>query len=160
MDEFAPLYTTRERIYMLLKILAVAAPVYLLAQFWFFPWLVNYASFSNCYRYGSITGTHLLMYGVFVFIPLSLALVIWLLEGRRCLKVLAAGQTPLPGEKVFRKTRYKYGRAAMFQPIMLFFVTAAIVGISIWGGFQAEKMTRSIAPCSDQQFRQLNNQLN
>ncbi len=159
MDEFAPLYSTRERIRMVLKMLAVAAPVYLLAQFWFFPWLQNYANFANCYHYGDITGTHLLMYGIFVFIPLSLALLIWLFEGRRCLRVIRAGQNPLPGEKVFRKTRVKYGRAAMTQPIMLLLMIAMIIGISIWGGFQAEKITRSIPPCSGEQLQQLDNQL-
>ena len=99
------------------------------------------------------------MYGVFVFLPLSLALLIWILEGRRCIGIIRRGQNPLPEEKVLRKTRYKYGRAAMFQPIMLFLITAAIGGVSIWGGFQAEKFTRSIAPCSEQQLQQLNNQL-
>lgn len=143
---------------MVLKTLAVAAAVYLLAQFWFFPWLENYANFANCYYYGDINGTQLLMYGVFVFIPLSLALLIWLLEGKRSLRVLRVGQNPLPGEKVFRKTRYKYGRTAIIKPIVLLLMIAAIIGLAIWGGFQAEKITRSIAPCSDEQMRQLNNQ--
>lgn len=159
MDEFAPLYSTRERIRMVLKILAIMAPIYLLAEFWFFPWFRQYSSFANCYQYGEITGTHLVMYGVFVFIPLSMAGLILLLEGRRSFRVIRSAQNPLPGEKVFRKTRYKYGRAAMIQPIMLLLVTVAIIGVSIWGSFQAEKITRSIAPCSDEQMRQLNNQL-
>ncbi|MCP4386958.1 MAG: hypothetical protein GY802_01570 [Gammaproteobacteria bacterium] len=96
MNKFAPLYSTRERIHLVLKILAVVAPVYLLAQFWLFPWLQNYASFANCHRYGNINGVQLLMYGVFVFIPLSLALLIWLLESKRCLRILRIGQNPLP----------------------------------------------------------------
>ena len=156
MGEFAPLYTTRERIRLVLKILAVAAPVYLLSQFWLFPWLQNYASFANCYIYGDITGAHLLMYGVFVFIPLSLALLIWLFEARRCLKILRVGQNPLPGEKVLRKTRYRYGRAAMIQPFVLFLAIAVLIGASVWGGFQAEKINRMVKPCSDQQLKQMN----
>lgn len=159
MDEFAPLYTTRERIRLVLKILAVAAPVYLLAQFWFFPWLQNYASFANCNFYGDINGVHLLMYGVFVFIPLSLALLIWLFEGRRCLEILRVGQYPLPGEKVLRKTRYRYGRAAMMQPFVLVLLIAVLIGASIWGSFQAEKIARMIKPCSDQQLQQMKQQL-
>jgi hypothetical protein len=155
MDEFAPLYSTRERIGIALKMLAVAASLYLPAHFWFIPWLENYISFANCYYYGDISGMHLLIYGIFVFAPLSLALLIWLLEGRRCLEVLRIRQNPLPREKVLRKTRYKYGRAAMIQPIVLLLTTAAIVGFSIWGGLQAEKLTRSITPCSNEQLQQL-----
>jgi hypothetical protein len=127
MDEFAPLYSTRERIGIALKMLAVAASLYLPAHFWFIPWLENYISFANCYYYGDISGMHLLIYGIFVFAPLSLALLIWLLEGRRCLEVLRIRQNPLPGEKVLRKTR----------------------------GLQAEKLTRSITPCSNEQLQQL-----
>lgn len=155
MNDFAPLYTTRERILLVLKILAVAAPVYLLAQFWLFPWLKNYASYAHCHSYGGINGVQLLMYGVFVLIPLSLALLIWLLEGTRCLKVLRIGQNPLPGEKVFRKTRYRYGRVAMIQPLMIFTVIAALVGASVWGGFQAAKITSKIPACSSEQLRQM-----
>lgn len=156
MDEFAPLYTTRERVDLVLKILAVAAPVYLLAQFWFFPWLQDYASFANCHSYGNINGVQLLMYGVFVLIPLSLALLIWLLEGKRCLRIFRLGQNPLPGEKVLRKTRYRYGRAAMIQPFVILLAIAVLIGASVWGGFQAEKITRMIQPCSDQQLQQMN----
>ncbi len=156
MNKFAPLYSTRERIHLVLKILAVVAPVYLLAQFWLFPWLQNYASFANCHRYGNINGVQLLMYGVFVFIPLSLALLIWLLEGKRCLRILRIGQSPLPGEKVFRKTRYRYDRAAMIQPFVLLLAIAVLIATSVWGGFQAEKITRMIKPCSDQQLQQMN----
>ena len=155
MNDFAPLYTTRERVQLVLKILAVATPVYLLSQFWLFPWLQNYASFANCHTYGDINGVHLLMYGIFVFSPLSLALLIWLLEGKRCLRILRVGQNPLPGEKVLRKTRYRYGRAAMFHPIMLFSIIAVLIGFSVWGSFQAKKITRIIAPCSSEQLQQM-----
>ena len=155
MNDFAPIVSTRERVMLFLKILAVAAPVYLLLQFWLFPWLQDYASFANCYFYGDITGVHLLMYGIFVFAPLSLALLIWLFEGRRCLRILRVGQNPLPGEKVLRKTRYRCGRAAMIQPFMLFLIIALLLGISVWGGFQAEKLTRAIADCSSEQLQQM-----
>ncbi len=158
MNDFAPIVSTRERVKLVLKILAVAAPVYLLAQFWLFPWLQNYASFANCYFYGDITGVHLLMYGVFVFAPLSLALLIWLFEGRRCLSILRVGQNPLPGEKVLRKTRYRYGRAAMIQPCVIFLTLAVLIGASIWGSFQVEKLTRIVKPCSNQQLQQMKQQ--
>ncbi len=158
MNDLAPIVSTRERVKLVLKILAVAAPVYLLAQFWLFPWLQNYASFANCYFYGDINGVHLLMYGVFVFIPLSLALLIWLFEGKRCLRIFRIGQNPLPGEKVLRKTRYRYGRAAMIQPFVILLALAVLIGASVWGGFQAEKITRTIKPCSDQQLQQIEQQ--
>jgi hypothetical protein len=152
MSDFAPLYTTRERIQIVVKILAIATPVYLGSHYWLFPWLSAYAEEANCHIYGDITGIHLLMYGVFVFAPLSLVLLIWLLEGRRCMRVIRLGQNPLPGEKVLRKTRYKFGTAARIQPYVIFFLIAVLIGASIWGGFATQKLTRGIATCSSEQL--------
>jgi Flp pilus assembly protein protease CpaA len=94
----------------------------------------------------------LLLYGVFVGAPLSCALVILLLEGRRSYKVIRIGQNPLPGEKVLRKTKYRYGVAARVQPAALFAIMALLVGVSIWGSFQAQKLSRNITPCNDNQM--------
>lgn len=151
-DEYAPLYTFRERVVLLLKMLAIALPLLLLAQFWFFDWLEDYASHANCHIYGQITGVHLLTYGVFVLIPLSSGLFVALLLGPRALKILRLGQDPLPGEKVLRKTRYRYGRAARLRSYVLFAFILVFVGIAAWGSLQAKKLTASIKPCPPDQI--------
>ena len=156
MSEYAPQYTKKERFVLLLKMLAWVIPVYIAMKFWFFDWLAEYAANANCHKYGTITGVHLIFYGIFVFVPLSFALAIFLVEGKRCLKIIKLGQNPLPNEKVFRPTKYKYGAAAKAQPIVIMASIIALLGLSIWGGFQAHKWTRHIKPCAvDKSYNQI-----
>ena len=147
MDEYAPEYTKKERIALVLKIMTWAVPAYLIAEFWFFDWLSEYAENANCYNYGNVNGLHLIFYGLFFFMPLSLALIVFLFEGRRCIKVLKLGQNPLPNEKVLKPTKYKYGRAAKIQPAIVLSLVLMIVSFSIWGAFQAHHLTQHIKPC-------------
>lgn len=144
---FAPQYSTAERVRLVLILAAIAIPVYLLSELWFFDWLSDYAAIANCHVYGNLTGVHLLFYGMFVGIPASLALLVLSFEGRRSLRVLRLGQNPLPGEKTLRKTRYKYGAAARLQPIGLIAAILFLLGLSIWGAGQARQLTATIAPC-------------
>ena len=154
MSEYGPEYTKRERIALVLKILAWVIPIYLVAQFWFFDWFSEYSENANCYNYGNINGVHLVFYGLFVFMPFSFAIVLFLFEGRRSIKVIKLGQSPLPNEKVLRPTKYKYGTAAKVQPLGVFSIILFLIGLSIWGGFQAHEITKDIKPCA------VNNSLN
>jgi hypothetical protein len=149
MSEFAPLYSTRERVALALKMLAVAAPIYIVGFYWLFPWLQDYFETANCDRFGAVSGLELLLYGLFVGMPLSMALLFWLIEGSNCLRVWRLGQSPLPGEKVFRKTRYRYGAAARIRPMVIFALIAILVGVAIRGGFVARELARRIGPCEE-----------
>jgi hypothetical protein len=155
MSQFAPEYSKRERILMVVKAIAVVLPIYLLAQFWFIDWLGVYAATAHCRQYGNINGMQLLLYGLFVFMPLSFVLLIGLLEGKRAIRVLRLGQNPLPGEKVLGRRKYRYGNAARIQPIGLLTVLVILVGISIWGYFHAEKISRMIPDCSEEARQEL-----
>ena len=148
MGSHAPLYTTRERVLILFKALAVVLPLFLFAWLWLLPWLQDYLPDAHCHRYGSLTGMHLLLYGAFVGLPLSLALLILLFEGRRGLRVLRVGQYPLPGEKVLRKTRYRYGTAARIRPLLLLLCVCFMLAMSAWGYLQATALIGQIAPCA------------
>ena len=154
MAEFAPLYSTRERILIALKLLAVAAPVYLAGYYWLFPWLRQYAQTANCEYFGGISGLQLLVYGVFVGIPLSMALLVWLIEGARAVRVWKLGQHPLPGEKVLRRTRYRYGAAARLRPAAVFAILILLIGAAIRGGFRAPGVIAEIGPCDDSRRQQ------
>jgi len=154
-NDFAPEYSKRERVTLILKLLVLCILLLLVTQFWLIDWLTAYVITANCQVYGNFNGMQLLLYGLFVGTPLSLALVLLLLEGRHSLRILKLGQNPLPGEKVLRRTRYKYGNAARVQPLVLFAIMLLLLGISIWGSSQAEKMSRFIPPCSDSQVGQL-----
>jgi hypothetical protein len=155
MDEFAPLYSRRERIRIALILAAITASLFLVAQFWFIPWVSHYASHANCYFYGEMNGVELLFYAIFVGSPLSLGLTVLILLGPRSLRVIRAGQDPLPGEKVLRRTKYRRGRAALPFPVASIIIILACIAIAVWGSFQVEKLTRNIVPCSNEQKAEL-----
>lgn len=148
--DYAPEYTKQERINFFLKYGLLILLLFLITQYYFFPWLKDYANNAHCYHYGNgyINGLHLLFYGLFTLMPLSFAIITFLLEGKRSIKILKIGQNPLPNEKVFRPTKYKYGATAKIQPLMLLVVIISFILISIWGGFQAHKITKIIKPCA------------
>ena len=150
MSDYAPLYSKRERIRLALILAAVFLPLLLFAHYCFIPWISAYVPNANCYQYGDHDGLELLIYGVFVAIPLFFALVLLLLLGPRSLRIVRTGQDPLPGEKVLRKTRYRYGIKALLVPLTLLIMLLALVGMSIWGSFQVDKLTSHIVPCSEQ----------
>ena len=139
--------------------LAVAAAAvlsfYLMARFWLEPFLSRYAKFANCHQYGTINGAEVLMYGVFAGLPLSLTLFFSVLLGPGSLRAIRARQDPPPGEKVLRPTRYRRGTKALIRPAALLLTISFMLGVSVWGSFQAYEMTRNIAPCSDQQRLEL-----
>jgi hypothetical protein len=149
MTEFAPLYSTRERILMACKLLAVAAPVYLAGYYWLFPRLERYAQIANCDYFGRFSGLELLVYGVFSGIPLSMALLVWLIDGSRSIRVWKLGQSPLPGEKVLRKTRYRYGAAARLRPVAVFALVVLLISAAVLGGFKGRELVAEIGPCDD-----------
>lgn len=149
MAEFAPLYSTRERILIALKVLAVATPVYLAGYYWMFPRLRLYAITANCDRFGAVNGLQLLSYGLFAGVPLAMALLVWLIAGPRSLRVWRLGQNPLPGERVLRRTRYRYGAAARVWPLAVLAIIALLAGIAIRGGFEARALLRDTGPCAD-----------
>lgn len=156
MSDYAPLYSKAERLRLVLRMLLIFGPLFVLGQYWFVPWIGHYARFANCYDYGGINGVEVLMYGVFVGIPLSTALMLILLLGWRSIRILRSGQDPLPGEKVLRRTRYRYGKMALITPAGLVLMVLIFVGMAFWGAPQAEKISRDPPPCSDQQRHQLN----
>jgi hypothetical protein len=147
MADFAPLYTTRERLWLALKMLAVAIPVYVAGYYGLFPWLRRYAETANCDRFAAFSGLELLLYGLLVGSPLSMAGLIWLIEGRHSLRVWRLGQSPLPGEKVLRRTRYRFGVRARIRPLVVFSMIALLAGIALRGGFLAAELVREIGPC-------------
>ncbi len=121
MNHYAPEYTKRERLLAVAKTTAWAIPLFGLTQFWFLPKFSEYAENAHCYVYGDITGLHLVMYFVFVAVPLLPATFLAILEGPRAIRVIKGGQYPLPGEKVYLKTKYVYGTRARLRSYILIF---------------------------------------
>ena len=112
--------------------------------YWLLPEFSDYADRAHCYDYGFINGLEIVFYGLFVGIPLLAAVVLLALEGRRAVKVLRLGQNPLPGEKVLKKVRYRYGWVAKIQPVVIFAMIAFCLGFSVWGVFAATALLDSV----------------
>lgn len=159
MSDYAPEYTNRERALFVIKQIFWVLLLYAAAQLWFFNWLAEYSDKANCYYYGDVTGVHLVMYGLFLGIPLSIAFIIAIFEGRRSIRIFRLGQNPLPGEKVFKKTKYKYGREAKIQPVVLLLFIGFLLVLAGWGSMQAYKITQNIKPCKQQLTGQSTTQL-
>lgn len=136
-QQYAPLYSTRERIRWLLITLAWAVPLFAATQLLFFPWLRGYAALAHCQDYGAFTGIQALYYGLCVGLPLSLAVMLLAVSGRRDLRIIRTGQYPPPGEKVMRPTPYRYGFSARLMGYMGLACAAALLALSVQGIFWA-----------------------
>lgn len=133
MSEYAPEYTRKER----LRIVAVHSgwviPSFFVVVCWFIPWLTDYADQAHCYDYGSFKGSELLLYSAFVGLPVLTGLLVLAMEGKRSLQILRIGQSPLPGEKVFRPTKYTYGLRAKVRPFMVICMVVSLLILSLMG---------------------------
>ena len=140
MADYAPEYTKKERLKIVLMHLACTIPVILIAKLWFLPWFNEYADNAHCYDYDYFTGTQVVLYSIFIGIPISFALLIFAIEGTRSLRVIRLGQNPLPGEKVFRPTKYSYGFRARVKPVAVLLLIAGMTGVGVKGIFTVDKV--------------------
>ena len=147
---YSPEYTQKEKIAIFVKNGSWMLLFYICFKYYFLPWLKNYAGSTHCYNYGDsyISGAHFIWYGAFTFLPLSIAVFLFLLEGKRSIKILKIGQNPLPNEKMFCPTKYKYGIAAKIQPSVILLMILFLICLSVWGSFQAPELIKLGKPCS------------
>jgi len=120
--KYAPLYSKKERIRYFFKHSLWAIPLFLIAKFWFFPNLNEYTQSAHCYNYGSLTGIHIVFYGLFILLPIAIAIVLLILSGKRNLQVIKLAQDPLPNEKVLTQTEYVYGFRAKIKAYAFFII--------------------------------------
>lgn len=133
MSEYAPEYTRKERLRIVAVHSAWGIPGFFVVVYWFIPWLTDYADQAHCYDYSSFTGSELLLYSVFVGLPVVTGLLVLAMEGKRSLQILRIGQSPLPGEKVFRPTKYTYGLRAKVRPFMVICMVVSLLILSLTG---------------------------
>lgn len=137
---YAPEYSTRERIRKILLYLSWIAPTLIAYKLWFLPWLGEYAAHAHCDNYGPFTGAHIIFYSLFIGLPASMGIAFFALEGKDILKIYRLGQYPLPARKVFQPTKYVYGFSARLRATGYGVILFAIIGMSIWGYFAANEI--------------------
>ena len=140
MSDYAPEYTKIERLRIIAKHLAWAIPTVAIFKLWFFPWFSEYADNAHCYDYGYFSGTQLALYSVYVGIPIVAALLVFAIEGIRSLRVMRLGQSPLPGEKVFSPTKYKFGFRARVRPAIVLLMLLGMLSLGVYGISFVEKI--------------------
>ncbi|MDQ1815399.1 hypothetical protein RBA41_19025 [Massilia sp. CCM 9210] len=147
--EFAEQYTPAERTRIRLLIIPPVIGVAVGAKLWFFPWLAAFSATAECSDIGGVNGIVVLNYGLFVGLPLLIAAVVGLVFGIPGFKSLRSGQFPAPGSKVFSPRRILRGRLATLYGAARVLLTAACLGMAIWGCFAAGVTAKAQAkPCT------------
>lgn len=144
MSEFAPEYSKKEKLLILLKHAVWVVPLFVATQYLFFPRFVEFADRSHCYQYVGIYGTEIMFYGLIVGLPLIFSLLILLFEGARSVTIIRLGQSPLPNEKVFKPTQYSYGSRARIKPIFVLLIVVFLIGFSVRGWFSVQQLINNL----------------
>ena len=139
-SEFAEQYTRAERLRLTLLILPAALALLVAAKLWILPSLAAFAASAGCREIGGVNGIALLMYGVFVGLPLLVALVLGATVGVAGYKSLRSGQFPPAGTKVLRPTRIRRGRRATLTGAACLLLALLPLVLAAWGWFQAGQM--------------------
>ena len=144
--EYAEQYSTRERVKLIAVALGIFGPLVLATELWVFPALREFADTSYCYEWLGVNGTTLLMYGLFVGLPLGNALAIGVPAAVFGTRIIRDKQFPPCGQKVFKRTRIRRGRLATaigwaHQLPLVFFI-----GVAAWGEVQAGKLLTDFDP--------------
>jgi hypothetical protein len=144
LPEFAEEHSLSDKIRLLAIYLAAGAVVVLAAQTWLFPAIRAFAGSAHCRDVFGFSGVSVLFYGLFVAMPLSIALVVGLTMGRHGCRVLRDGQNPPIGEKVFRPTRIERGRKAKLMGYAQKYSFLLLLAIAVWGLPQASGLIASL----------------
>ena len=130
-------YTRKERIRIGASIALPGVGLLVASQLWLFPAIKEFASTAHCRTVWGISGTSILFYGSFVGLPLFVAVITSVTLGWRGVKVLRHHQVPPPGEKVFRPTPIRRGKAAQLIGLLHLFAATPFLCIGFWGYLQA-----------------------
>lgn len=139
--EYAPEHSTAYRVRFVVLGVVSGACVVAISKLWFFPALKAFALTAHCRQVLGIPGSSVLAYGLFVGMPLFMALVVTAAIGWRGARILASGQVPPPGEKVFKRTPIRRGRHAQLVGSLHVLACTPLIAIAIWGIPQAAEFS-------------------
>lgn len=144
--EFAEEHTKAERIRIVVLGVLFGAIAVILSKTFLFPWIREFADSAPCRKVFGMEGLTVLWYGLFVGIPLHAALLVGIALGWRGHKILRDGQCPPDKEKVYRPTKILRGSKARLIGYMHVSAFLPFLALTIWGSFQAEKMSKTMRP--------------
>jgi hypothetical protein len=142
--EFAEIYSRGERLRFVLLGAIIGLPVICTFKFVIFPWLAQFSASAPCRTVLGIDGSVFLWYGLFVGMPLFLAVFIGFAAGHRGLRILQGEQFPPAGEKAFRRTAIRRGAAARRIGLLHLIAATPFLAIAIWGYPQAASLSTQL----------------
>jgi hypothetical protein len=143
--EYAPEYSREERVKHALLAFGIALVVIFGCNVLLFPRLLMLVNHVECQTVFGIQGVAVVMFMVFVGVPLAIAVSVGAFLVPRALAAIGARQYPAPGRKVNGKVRIRRGRAALPPACFDLACIALLVVTAIWGSFQAAAISAQAA---------------
>jgi len=138
--EFAEEYTPSERRRLIGLYIVVVLLLAGILQLFLLPWLRGFASTSHCHEVMGVPGTTVLLYGLFVGIPLLSGVVAGILLLPSAIQSIATRRFPPPGTRVFRRTQITKGWRAAARGYATCAAILFLFGMAVWGYFQASEL--------------------
>jgi hypothetical protein len=151
--EFAPRYSTKERRRRLLLHGVLCVLMFVAVFWWALPRLRSYFDTARCETIFGLPGSTVLVYGVFVGLPLAAAILIVLLTARTSLHAIATRRYPPPGRKVYGRVKVKKGWQAIafaLLPAMLITYLCVLSSQGMSKAAQIARETKQSATCGTQ----------
>jgi hypothetical protein len=142
--EFAQEYTPTERIRTLIVGITIGALIIFLGKLYLFPGIAEFAISAPCRSMFGIDGVSIFWYGIFFGIPASISMLVAVWSSWRAYKIIRDDQFPPAGEKVYRPTRVRRGKAARLIAYAHLTAFLPLLVLSIWGNYQAQEMITNI----------------
>lgn len=143
LPEFAEEHSLPDKIRLIVIYLATGAAAVFVGKTWLLPAIHEFTITAHCREVLGFSGLSVLFYGLFVAMPLTVALLVGLTMGRHGYRVLRNGQLPPIGEKVFRPTRIERGRKAKLIGYAQMYSFLLPLAIAVWGLPQASGLIAS-----------------
>ncbi|WP_161829596.1 hypothetical protein [Steroidobacter agaridevorans] len=148
-QEYAPRYSLRERIRHAIVGVGCVSIFFAFWQWWALPQWSEFARTAHCRTVLGFAGSSVMLYVVFVAVPLAIAISLGAFMVPAALRSIRARQYPPPGQKVHGKVRIRTGRIAVVSAAGDLALIAAFVGIALWGSQQPRQILEQAQPKRD-----------
>jgi hypothetical protein len=146
LPEFAEEYGFRERIRLLVVGIVAGGAFILVFKLWLLPAFVAFAASAHCRSVFRMSGTYVLLYGLFVGLPILVCLILGGMRIPLGLKILRDGQYPPIGVRVSRRTRIRRGATARRIGYLNLLVFTPLLVLAVWGYFQVDALAQLKRP--------------
>jgi len=142
--EYAEEYSKPEKIKRILFAVLLSILLLIINEKWFLPFIDWFASTAHCHILLGYSGVFVLLYSMFVGIPLFFAIWIGAIVIPIGINGLIQGQFPPKDLKVYKPTLIIRGWKAHIKSIFHLIFPVLFVALSIWGYFQVDDTYKEV----------------